>query len=99
MYVTECPYCGQRVRKRAPKLERGAEPDAVPRRRRPPWLVDARLAERRGDDRGNDLIGVAVIAAVLLLLPLADVDTSWAAGLGGAAAGAVIGVLISPLRR
>src|SRR3989442_15992867 len=34
MYVTECPYCGQRVRKRAPKLERGAEPDAVPRRRR-----------------------------------------------------------------
>jgi membrane associated rhomboid family serine protease len=24
-YVTECPYCGQRVRKRAPKIERGAE--------------------------------------------------------------------------
>src|SRR4051812_44319416 len=23
-YVTECPYCGQRVRKRAPKIERGA---------------------------------------------------------------------------
>lgn len=22
-YVTECPYCGQRVRKRAPKIERG----------------------------------------------------------------------------
>src|SRR3954471_18560176 len=21
-YVTECPYCGQRVRKRAPKIER-----------------------------------------------------------------------------
>jgi len=231
MYVTECPYCGQRVRKRAPKLDRGAEPDTVPRRRRRPpslprlrrdeipgiapetkpyativiivaalgttlawvagltifdlgaivgpigqdwwrlpayafvhtnagslfatlvatglfgmllerrfgsgavliifllgataggaltvavsvypaiganggalalltaWLVDDRLAERRGDDRGNDLIGVAVIAAVLLLLPLADVDTSWAAGLGGAAAGAVIGALISPLRR
>ena len=32
-YVTECPYCGQRVRKRAPKLERGAEPE-TPRRRR-----------------------------------------------------------------
>ena len=25
-YVTECPYCGQRVRKRAPKLDRGGEP-------------------------------------------------------------------------
>lgn len=25
-YVTECPYCGQRVRKRAPKIERGGEP-------------------------------------------------------------------------
>jgi membrane associated rhomboid family serine protease len=24
-YVTECPYCGQRVRKRAPKIERGEE--------------------------------------------------------------------------
>jgi membrane associated rhomboid family serine protease len=232
MYVTECPYCGQRVRKRAPKLDRGDEPEALPRRRRrrPPsltrlrgdeipgiapetrphativlvvaalattlawvagltvfdlgaivgpigndwwrlpayafvhtnvgslfatlvatglfgmllerrfgpaavvaifllgaaaggaltvgldvypaigangaalalltaWVVDDRLAERRGDDRGNDLIGVAVIAAVLLLLPLADRDSSWAAGLGGAAAGAVIGALISPLRR
>jgi membrane associated rhomboid family serine protease len=232
MYVTECPYCGQRVRKRAPKLDRGAEVDAAPkRRRRPPglprlrrdeipgiapetrpyativlivaalatsltwvagvstldlgairapildgewwrlvayafvhtnvgalfatmiatglfgmlierrfgpaatlaifligataggalsvgldvypaigangaalallcaWIVDDRLAARRGDDRGNDLLGVAVIAGVLLLLPLADEDTSWAAGLGGAAAGAVIGAMISPLRR
>jgi len=229
MYVTECPYCGQRVRKRAPKLERGAEPDAVPRRRRrslprlrrdeipgiapetrpyatiaivvaalgttlawvggltisdlgaivgpighdwwrlpayafvhtnagslfatlvatglfgmhlerrfgsgavlaifllgataggaltvalsvypaiganggalallTAWVVDDRLAGRRGDDRGNDLIGVAVIAAVLLLLPLADRDTSWAAGLGGAATGAIIGAVISPFRR
>ena len=238
MYVTECPYCGQRVRKRAPKLERGEEGEAAPRRRRRPpslprlkrdeipgiapearpyatfvliaaavattfvavagitaydlgailfrpdgdwwrlvayefvsttpnapfadvgalfatlvavgifgtmlerrfgpaaavaifvlgaaaggaltialdvypalgangaalalltaWLVDDRLAARRGDDRGNDLLGVAVIAGVLLLLPLANENASWAAGLGGAAAGAVIGALISPLRR
>ncbi|MBX5441204.1 MAG: rhomboid family intramembrane serine protease [Solirubrobacteraceae bacterium] len=36
-YVTECPYCGQRVRKRAPKIERGgpkADPIPKPRRRR-----------------------------------------------------------------
>jgi len=32
-YVTECPYCGQRVRKRAPKLERGAPPVPKPSRR------------------------------------------------------------------
>jgi membrane associated rhomboid family serine protease len=30
-YVTECPYCGQRVRKRAPKIERGGHKE--PRRR------------------------------------------------------------------
>ena len=32
-YVTECPYCGQRVRKRAPKLDRSGgepEPEAAP---------------------------------------------------------------------
>ena len=232
MYVTECPYCGQRVRKRAPKLERGEGAEPTPRRRRRPpslgrlrrdeipgiaperrpyativlivaalattvtwvagvstldlgairgqisdgewwrlvtyafvhtnlgalfatmvatglfgmllerrfgpavalavfligataggalavaledfpaigangaalalltaWVVDDRLAYRRGDDRENDLIGVAAIAAVLLVLPLADEDTSWAAGVGGAAAGAVIGAVISPFRR
>jgi membrane associated rhomboid family serine protease len=63
------------------------------------WLVDDRLAERRGDDRGNDLLGVAVIAGVLLLLPLANEAVSWAAGVGGAAAGAAMGALISPLKR
>jgi len=45
-YVTECPYCGQRVRKRAPKLERSGE-DAEPRvkqRRRP------RLSRLRPDE-------------------------------------------------
>ncbi len=28
-YVTECPYCGQRVRKRAPKIERAGSPPPV----------------------------------------------------------------------
>ena len=231
-YVTECPYCGQRVRKRAPKIDRGAEPEAPGRRRRraptlprlrrgeipgiapetrpyatgvlivaalaasvlwgagilsfqhlgavegplgkewwrllatafvqdnagvafvtllavgifgthlerrfgapavvatflagsaggaalsvalkvypaigangaglallAAWLVDDRLAERRGADRGSDLLGVLVIGILLLLLPLADTRLSWAAGFGGVAAGAVIGSLISPLRR
>jgi membrane associated rhomboid family serine protease len=36
-YITECPYCGTRLRKRAPKLERGGVPKEPkpPRRRRP----------------------------------------------------------------
>src|SRR4051794_10824884 len=33
-YVTECPYCGQRVRKRAPKIERGG-PERAPRPPKP----------------------------------------------------------------
>src|SRR5688572_22159268 len=37
-YITECPYCGHRLRKRAPKLEKGMgpslpKPSRVPRRR------------------------------------------------------------------
>ena len=33
-YVTECPYCGNRLRKRAPKIERGADGPQVKERRR-----------------------------------------------------------------
>lgn len=62
------------------------------------WLVDDRLALRRGDDRGNDMLGVWVFALVLLLLPIADTDVSFFAGVGGAAIGAVAGLLLSPLR-
>jgi membrane associated rhomboid family serine protease len=62
------------------------------------WIVDDRLSARRGMDRGNDLIGVAVFAAVLLLMPLADTQASVFAGLGGAAVGAVVGAVISPFR-
>jgi membrane associated rhomboid family serine protease len=62
------------------------------------WYVDDRLSARRGTDRENDLIGVYVIAALLLLLPVADTSASFFAGLGGAAAGAVIAAVISPFR-
>jgi membrane associated rhomboid family serine protease len=62
------------------------------------WLVDDRLALRRGDDRGNDMIGVWVIGVLLLLIPVADTDASFFAGIGGAAVGAVIGATLSPLR-
>ena len=62
------------------------------------WLVDDRLSARRGTDRENDLIGVYVIAAVLLLIPAAEEDASFYAGIGGAAVGAVIGSAMSPFK-
>jgi membrane associated rhomboid family serine protease len=58
------------------------------------WLVDDRRAARRGDDRGNDLIGVAVFAVVLLLMPLAVSEASPIAGVVGAAVGALLGTLL-----
>jgi membrane associated rhomboid family serine protease len=63
------------------------------------WLVEDRRAARTGDDRGNDLIGVLVFAAVLLLLPLAVQEASWVAGLAGAATGGLLGLLLPVLAR
>ena len=56
------------------------------------WLVDDRMAARRGEDRENDLIGVGVFAAVLVLLSLAEPDANIAAAVGGAAAGRAAGL-------
>lgn len=47
-YITECPYCGSRLRKRAPKLDR--EGRVAERRRRPPTPSLPRL--RRGEIPG-----------------------------------------------
>jgi membrane associated rhomboid family serine protease len=63
------------------------------------WLVDDRLARRRGDDRENDLLGVYVIAAVLVLLSLTTEEANIGAAIGGAVAGAVIGLLLPQLTR
>jgi membrane associated rhomboid family serine protease len=53
-YITECPYCGNRLRKRAPKLERGGTPKPPkPPRKRPslgrlrPGEIPGIRAERR----------------------------------------------------
>ena len=58
------------------------------------WLVDDRLALRRGDDRENDLVGVLVIAAVLVLLSLTTQEANIAAAGGGAVAGALMGLAL-----
>ena len=52
-YITECPYCGTRLRKRAPKLEKGGVAKASRRRERPklsrlrPGEIPGVRAERR----------------------------------------------------
>jgi membrane associated rhomboid family serine protease len=48
-YVTECPYCGQRVRKRAPKIDRGEE---APRKRQRGKRLRSLPRMRRGEIPG-----------------------------------------------
>ena len=63
------------------------------------WLVDDLFARRRGEDRENDLLGVYLIAAVLVLLSLTTEDANIAAAVGGALVGALMGLLLPRLPR
>jgi membrane associated rhomboid family serine protease len=63
------------------------------------WLVDDRLAARRGEDRENDLLGVYMIAAVLVLLSLTTEEANIGAAVGGALAGSVIGLVLPRITR
>ena len=58
------------------------------------WLVDDRRAAGRGEDRGNDLLGVHIIAALLVGLSFATEDASLVAAAGGAVTGALAGLLL-----
>ena len=73
-YITECPYCGARLRKRAPKLERGGRPPEPKVRRRPPKPSLGRLRPGempgvRGDARA--WVTLAVVVASLLAILVA----------------------------
>jgi membrane associated rhomboid family serine protease len=63
------------------------------------WLVDDRLAARGGEDRENDLLGVYVIAAVLVLLSLTTEEANIASAVGGALAGSAIGFVLPRLTK
>jgi membrane associated rhomboid family serine protease len=70
-YITECPYCGNRLRKRAPKLERGApKPPKVARRR--PSLGRLRPGEIPGirADRRPYATALLVLASVITTIVL-----------------------------
>ncbi len=74
-YITECPYCGTRLRKRAPKLERGGVPKA-PRRARP-RLAPLRRGEIPGirpDRRPYATILLVLASLVISLLVRAGWD-------------------------
>jgi membrane associated rhomboid family serine protease len=64
-YITECPYCGNRLRKRAPKLDRNGQL-AERRSRRPPSPSLPRL--RRGEIPGirHDAHPYATLTLVVL---------------------------------
>src|ERR1700712_3466975 len=47
-YITECPYCGTRIQKRAPKLDRGGVPRTGKRARSRPQLPRLRPGEIPG---------------------------------------------------
>ncbi len=76
-YVTECPYCGARLRKRAPKLERrGDGLEAKPSRRsRPKLLRRRRAADPEGPVRPYATLAVILGSAALLLLQKATGDS------------------------
>lgn len=63
------------------------------------WLVDDRRAARRGEDRGNDLLGVYVIAGLLVALSLATEDASIVAAAAGALVGTLAGLLLIAVKR
>ncbi len=80
-YITECPYCGNRLRKRAPKIERDASGESRPKERRrppkPPSLGKLRAGEIPGirvDEDRRPYVTIALVAlGALGLLVLAFV--------------------------
>jgi membrane associated rhomboid family serine protease len=86
-YVTECPYCGARLRKRAPRLERRGdsfEPKHGRSRARHLFRLRLPRAAAVGADRPYATIAAVVAPAVLLLVGQAGGISL--AGLGAAVA-------------
>ena len=85
-YITECPYCGSRLRKRAPKLDRDQRP-AEKRKRKEPSPLLSRLKPGeipgiRGERHPYATITLVVAGLVGCLL--------WRTGLGGAAGNLIV---------
>jgi membrane associated rhomboid family serine protease len=84
-YVTECPYCGTRLRKRAPKLElRGDEITPRQSRRSRRRAARAQRTDRLAD-RPYAVIAAILVPAALVLLRVASpsLDTFTLGGILG----------------
>ena len=68
-YITECPYCGTRLRKRAPKLDKGGAPRAARRRERPKLsrLKPGEIPGVRADGRPYATIVLVFVSIVVSL--------------------------------
>ncbi len=67
-YVTECPYCGTRLRKRAPKLERRGDALEARRPRRRLRLLPRRRSRPEGAAFRPYATLAAILASAILLL-------------------------------
>jgi membrane associated rhomboid family serine protease/DNA-directed RNA polymerase subunit RPC12/RpoP len=68
-YITECPYCGHRLRKRAPKLDKGAVPRREKPRRRPPTPSMPRVSAGTGRTGRLSATGRPVVTMALVAIP------------------------------
>jgi membrane associated rhomboid family serine protease len=62
------------------------------------WAMRDALAARRGHGYEGDLLGTAVISAVVFLMPAAADEASWVAGGVGVLVGALAGMLLARTR-
>jgi membrane associated rhomboid family serine protease len=70
-YITECPYCGTRIQKRAPKLDRGGVPKAPRRARSRPQLPRLRPGEIPGIRADSRPWAAWVLVVVSLVVTIA----------------------------
>jgi membrane associated rhomboid family serine protease len=86
-YITECPYCGHRLRRRAPKLPRAQSLGRSPRGRARRWSVAGRLrpeparARSRRSFSGVDAFAASrPYATIALLAASCGVWVAWRGG-------------------
>jgi membrane associated rhomboid family serine protease len=85
-YITECPYCGTRLRKRAPRLDREGRPAERGRRLSAPSLGRLRPGEIPGVAADTRPFGAAALVVASIALTIA-----WRAGAVNLADVAVLG--------
>jgi membrane associated rhomboid family serine protease len=88
-YVTECPYCGTRLRKRAPRLEREGDEIKVRETRRERRL--RRRRERRERRAAGELAERPLASVLVIALAAASYVVLQASNLTASELGAIVG--------